>query len=211
MKNRVTKYKCTKTFHFKRCKCKAKHRHMKLPDELWVEILSKLPIKSLVKTRIVSSSWNLMASHISNKTRHLPQCGLLLGSPNIYLCLKTKTITYSQLEDPSDDVVFDSGYEDGCLGGLSFNFSVLLEVEPLNPDSREVYLIFSIVHRGLQLIVLDNGAHHVHNPATNEVFVIPKSRNVEKFGIEKDPSLVIRAFEGLGVEYSGFTVVRFFK
>ncbi|KAK9714782.1 hypothetical protein RND81_06G119600 [Saponaria officinalis] len=76
------KRRCSsRTFHLKRCKCEGQG-HM-FPEEMWVEILTRLPIKSLLISQTMCSSWYILASDIINNISYIPQCGFFLGSLDI--------------------------------------------------------------------------------------------------------------------------------
>ncbi|KAK9725218.1 hypothetical protein RND81_05G129300 [Saponaria officinalis] len=65
-----------------------------------------------------------------------------------------------------------------------------------------VSFTFCRLSKGL-LIGLSDDTHYVHNPATKEAFVVPKSPMIDKYGVERDTCLIVRGF-------GGFVLVRFF-
>ncbi|XP_074289599.1 uncharacterized protein LOC141614752 [Silene latifolia] len=198
--------RCTRTFHYKRCKCEGQ-RHM-LPDEMWLDILTRLPIKSLFISRTVSSSWNILATNISNKI-NIPQCGFFLGSLSTYICLESRKATNLYTLNAPEECVLSSGYDTGYLADLAFDFGDLFKNAAWRRNWVEENLNFCTVSRGLLIFISeDDGELHVKNPVTREAFIVPKTNWAEEYGWgEDDFYLVVRGFETSG--YSNLLIVRY--
>ncbi|XP_050245421.1 F-box/kelch-repeat protein At3g23880-like isoform X1 [Quercus robur] len=131
----------------------------RLPDDLVYDILTRLPVKSLIRFRCVSRSWYCTITDSDFITKHLDRANLLSNSHNGYLlcnpsirngqysscdylctfvCNTDRTLTeISRFEFPSNDERFLVGFSNGiiCLANYDEEFSHILYL--WNPSIRK--------------------------------------------------------------------------
>uniref|UniRef100_A0A803M9R4 F-box domain-containing protein n=1 Tax=Chenopodium quinoa TaxID=63459 RepID=A0A803M9R4_CHEQI len=171
-----------------------------LPDEIWIHIMLKLPIKPLHICKCVSKTWHSHVSYILNtqKGLRLHPYGLLFntvryqlpfGHPNWSIDEKEYSISYLSLADykstswsldgqtKSATVDMNDHHKDrydANGNGLTSLSLGNLTVDYGNLVSNTMHNIFWTIHRGLILISSrDTFIFHVYNPATREKFVLP--------------------------------------
>ncbi|KAK9707258.1 hypothetical protein RND81_07G184400 [Saponaria officinalis] len=80
--------------------------------------------------------------------------------------------------DPN--LIISSGCERGLWSDMSFDFS---PIRICNPTSTETNGYFFTIDGGLLLVTFKDGTRQVHNPATKQVIMVPKSKLVEKYNL----------------------------
>ncbi|XP_021862342.2 uncharacterized protein [Spinacia oleracea] len=174
-----------------KCKAISRSRLPELPNEIWIEIMLKLPIKPLHICKCVSKTWHYHVLHISEtqKGLELPTCVILFEIMRLdvkrefdlcYLSLGDYKITKWSMDDQTENATLEmtdhqnthEDYHDGNVSGLLLgNLTIKFGGWISNAKKYELWNM----HRGLMLSVLDTHTYLVYNPATNEVFVLPKS------------------------------------
>lgn len=184
-----------------KCKAISRSKLPELPDEIWIQIMLKLPIKSLHICKCVSKTWHSHVLHIfdTQKGLELPPCGILFHIMRVpggfgydnendvkqefelgYLSLGDYKITKWSKDDQTGSATLEmtdhqnthGDYHNGntsglLLGNLTIKFGGWI-------SNAKKYRLWNM-HRGLMLSIVDSHTYHVYNPATNEVFVLPKS------------------------------------
>lgn len=194
-----------------------------LTNEIWLQILTKLPIKPLNICKCVSKTWCYLILKILSHKKSIH--GLVFplsvkscefGDPNLKI-----HYTYMSLKDGNIRMRIDSNIwnhngsssatveisDSDCDGNLTLDFAGLGEY---------VKGYHWTIHRGLLLIVPDGRTCQVHNPATKEVFVLPLSPTLEE--TKRVPSCrterlatIINLSDSFLTTKCSFRVVRFSK
>lgn len=136
---------------------------------MWLEILSRMPIDSLLVCKCVCRSWRDIGNYLMD-SQSVPLCGILLrfGSNNIpeygtYICMQTKKSILMQ----NHEFTVHNGYKKSLL-----DFSALGDGNFNNPDPERRGCFYAM-HQGLLLLSFYRGIYEVRNPITKEVFVVP--------------------------------------
>lgn len=164
---------------------------LEVESDMWYEILSRLPTKSLAVSKCVCKAWRDFASHIlvqHRKMPFLPPRGVFFELRRfssdtfdplkdtfdryiIYVSLTTKEISL-RIDSPDDNTV-NCGYNEQLLGNLT------LDVNPFyaNPSLTVTDGVLYFGHNGLMLSVGTDGTYRVFNPATRQVLDLPRPFN----------------------------------
>ncbi|XP_074321345.1 uncharacterized protein LOC141657862 isoform X1 [Silene latifolia] len=193
-----------------------------VPEEIWLEIFSRLPFKSLFISRCVCKSWRniifTLENIIDTDPMYIPVCGLFLACLEpikkrsfSYICLRTKTCSITHFDSPENNLYYSSGFESGLLSDLSFDFSIIYNFTDHARDSRFVSFIPA---GGLIVVALDDYNWEVHNPTTKQIYVVPTSPRTAKHGFEcrngwELPGHVIKLPSRLTEQRCGFIFVIF--
>ncbi|KAK9750786.1 hypothetical protein RND81_02G221900 [Saponaria officinalis] len=198
-----------------------------IPDEIWLEIVSRLSIKSLIVSQSVCKLWRniffTLHKKIDANPLCVPLCGLLLISFGrnadlrnkincfSYFCFRNKRNFITRQDSFENNSIYSSGFERGLLNDLSFDFSAMHGVFPGTADSR---FISFVMHGGLILLTLRDCTSQVYNPATNQIHFMPNSPIVEKYGFDnhtdaEKPGLIIQLPSCFIGQKCRFMVVRF--
>ncbi|XP_074321195.1 uncharacterized protein LOC141657759 [Silene latifolia] len=202
--------------------CRRQQSHKYVPDEIWLEIFSRLPIKSLFISRCVCKLWRnnifTLGNIIDTDPMYIPLCGLFLvclrpdkKDSFCYICLRTKTCFITRFNTPKNNLYYSSGFESGLLADLSFDFSIIYKFTKRARDKR--FLAFT-VSGGLIVVALHDASWEVRNPATKQIYVVPKSPTTAKHGFKCHNTWeigghIIKLPSRLTEQRSGFIFVMF--
>uniref|UniRef100_A0A803NDV6 F-box domain-containing protein n=1 Tax=Chenopodium quinoa TaxID=63459 RepID=A0A803NDV6_CHEQI len=154
-------------------KRRRRFKRVHLPLEMWLEILSRLPIKPLAMCTVVCKKWRYIVYNFRKKFK-VPNCGLFLrlatNTQDLvgYFCFKTKkfiNIPKSCAIDGYVDAI-NSGYDKGLLTNLSFDLGPLYKINPLNPNRQGSFFTFYL---GLLLLGLYDGTYEFTPPFSNGI------------------------------------------
>ncbi|XP_062006749.1 F-box/kelch-repeat protein At3g06240-like [Rosa rugosa] len=154
----------------------------KMPKEMMVHVLSRLPPKSLVRFKCVHKSWSALINNSSFVGKHLQLYNQLCSSTSIFLkrSVKSRTGTnneeillsfFNLRKDNGDDDDLNPIVEDfhlppsiGILGKGPF-----IEVEP----GESIYIVGHC--EGIICLIIYTGDLVLCNPATKEFKILPES------------------------------------
>ncbi|KAK9707251.1 hypothetical protein RND81_07G183700 [Saponaria officinalis] len=203
------------------------NEHLKyMCEDIWFEVRSRLPFKSYLTSRLVCKSWKKI---ISSKLRVkfkvepeiIPMFGIFISPFNFkespseivlrYICTSTKRVIKPQVNNIMDqNLIINSGCERGLWSDMSFDFSSVRICNSMSPETKGFFFTIS---GGLLLVTLKDGTSQVHNPATNQVIMVPKSKLVEKYDFQyhqpEEMTGIIARYSSSFFSYCRFLLIRF--